>query len=572
MYKIFFSILFIISFSLLKAENLPTNYFSWPVKHQIRLSGTFGELRSNHFHGGLDIKSAHGVEGDKLYSAANGYVEKISVQPHGYGNALYIKHPNGYTTVYGHMRSFSKEIEDFVKEYQYKEERFSQTIELDPNQFPVEQGTYIGKMGNSGSSHGAHLHFEIRESKTNSQMNPLLFGLKIQDEVSPLLSTLKLYEFDDENKIVSSKALKLKKKEGFYVIEGDTLETESIYWGLALKAYDKHSENYNRNGVYAMDMQLDGVKHFSFSLDAIPVSDTRYLNAHLDYEERILKRSYYNRFFKLPGNKLDIYSGSQGDGFVSNTSKIKEVILNVYDINGNVSKLKFFVKETKRKVQSKTPFHNYYLFHNHPNLVVKDNFEVYFPENSLYEDELVHIDMISDKSEGYYSDVLKLHSKLVPLHKPINIAIKINKPEDLSQEEKRKLFVGHCDAKGRIRRVGGELDGDFLKASVWGFGNYAVFMDTKKPSIRAINFRYDCRRSSKLRFVIDDNIPVTRSGGKLSYRAEVDGVWVLFNYDQKYKTITHYFDGTIKPGKHKLRLLVEDLSGNIATFEKEFIR
>ena len=128
MYKIFFSTLFIISFSLLKAENLPTNYFSWPVKHEIRLSGTFGELRSNHFHGGLDIKSAHGVEGDKLYSAANGYIEKISVQPHGYGNALYIKHPNGYTTVYGHMRSFSKEIEDFVKEYQYKEERFSQTL------------------------------------------------------------------------------------------------------------------------------------------------------------------------------------------------------------------------------------------------------------------------------------------------------------------------------------------------------------------------------------------------------------------------------------------------------------
>lgn len=572
MFKFICTFLLIISISTLGADNLPIDYFNWPVKHKVRLSGTFGELRTNHFHGGLDIKSKHGVEGDKLYSAGNGYIEKISVQPNGYGNALYIKHPNGYTTVYGHMRSFSEAIENFVKNHQYEEERFSQLIELEPDQFPVEKGTFIGKMGNTGSSNGAHLHFEIRESATNKQINPLLFGLSIDDSVSPLLSSLKLYEFDDQNKIISSKSFKLRKKEGYYYIEGDTLLTESVYWGLALKAYDKHNETYNKNGVYAMDMVLDGDEHFSFSLDAIPVSDTRYLNAHLDYEERVLKRSYFNRFFKLPGNKLDIYSGSEGDGFVTNQNKVREVTLRVYDINGNKSKLKLYVKEKVNKVRSKESLYNYYLFHNHPNLIVKDNFEVYFPENSLYEDQLVHIDIIADKSDDSYSDVLKLHKRITPLHKPVNIALKINEADKLSDTDKSKLFVGYCNEKGKIRRVGGELDGDFLKATIWGFGNYGIFKDDKKPTIRPIGFKYDSRRSSRIRFVIDDNIPSSRHAGRLSYRAEVDGQWILFKYDQKYKTITHYFDDTIKPGKHNLRLMVEDPSGNIATFEKEFIR
>jgi murein DD-endopeptidase MepM/ murein hydrolase activator NlpD len=572
MFRIYLTLLFLFPFSLIQADNLPQNYFSWPVKHKVRLSGTFGELRTNHFHGGLDIKSEHGVTGDDLYSAGDGYISKISVQPNGYGNALYIQHPNGFTTVYGHLKSFSEEIETFVKEQQYQDERFSQTIELSEDEFPVKSGTFIGKMGNTGSSNGAHLHFEIRRSDTNEQINPLLFGLSIQDKVAPRLSSLKLYEFDDQNKMVNSKSFKLKKINNTYRIQGDTLDTQGAFWGLALKAYDKHSETHNKNGVYAMSMALDGDEHFSFSMNSIPVKDSRYLNAHLDYEERILKRSYYNRFFKLPGNKLDIYAGSNGSGVVSNNNKVREVILYVSDINGNKSKLSFFVRENLKKLKAKEDLYNYHLYHNHPNLIATEDFEVYFPEHSLYLDEMVHIDLLRDKSEGYFSDVLKLHNKLVPLHKPINIALKINSDKVLSEKDREKLFIGYCDSGSKIRRVGGELEGDFLKATVWGFGKYAIFLDTTKPTIRAVTFRYDAKRLNKFRFVIDDNIPMTRSSGSLSFRGEVDGEWVLFEYDQKYKTITHYFNGTIKPGKHKLRLLVEDLSGNIATFEKEFIK
>jgi murein DD-endopeptidase MepM/ murein hydrolase activator NlpD len=572
MSRIYLILFFLCLFSFIKADNLPKDYFNWPVKHTIRLSGTFGELRSNHFHGGLDIKSEYGATGDKLYSAGAGYIYKISVKPNGYGNALYIKHPNGFTTVYGHMNSFSDSVEDYVKAQQYDQERFSQVIELEPDMFPVDKGDFIGKMGNSGSSRGAHLHFEVRETASNKQMNPLLFGLSVQDVVAPILYTLKLYEFDEDNKVVSSKAIKLSKTKTGYRINGDTLYTESMFWGLALKAYDRHSESHNKNGVYAMQMDLDGKRHFSFSLDAIPVKDSRYLNAHLDYKEWLFKRSYYNRLFKLPGNKLDMYKGAAGDGFVRNLNQVRAVVIEVADINGNTSTLEFFVKETVKKIKPKAELHNYYLFHNHPNLIVRDDFEVYFPENSLYLDELVHIDLVSDRSAGYYSDVLKLHSKLVPLHRPINIALRIKDPSLLSDKDRSRLFIGHCDKNGRVRRVGGDLEGDFVKATVWGFGDYAIFMDTIKPKIRSIGFRYDSRRLSKFRFVIDDNIPLTRSAGVLSFRGEVDGQWILFSYDQKYKTITHQFDGTIKPGKHKLRLVVEDLSGNIATFEKEFIK
>lgn len=273
------------------SNNLPVGFFDWPVKHEVRLSGTFGELRTNHFHGGLDIKSKNGGSGDQLYSAADGYISRISVQPHGYGNALYITHPNGYTTVYGHMSSFSKEVEAYVKKIQYQQERFKQDIHLSPEVFPLSKGEMIGVMGNSGSSEGAHLHFEIRETATNKLINPLLFGLEIEDVIAPRIYEMKLYEFDEENKATASKSVTVIKTGNTYRIKGDTLKTTGAFWGLALKAYDKHNYTHNKNGVYAMEMHLDGVQTFSFAMDAIPVSDSRYLNAHLDYRERVGHRA-----------------------------------------------------------------------------------------------------------------------------------------------------------------------------------------------------------------------------------------------------------------------------------------
>lgn len=554
------------------SNNLPVGFFDWPVKHEIRLSGTFGELRTNHFHGGLDIKSKNGGSGDQLYSAADGYISRISVQPHGYGNALYITHPNGYTTVYGHMSSFSKEVEAYVKKIQYQQERFKQDIHLSPEVFPLSKGEMIGVMGNSGSSEGAHLHFEIRETATNKLINPLLFGLEIEDVIAPRIYEMKLYEFDEENKATASKSVTVIKTGNTYRIKGDTLKTTGAFWGLALKAYDKHNYTHNKNGVYAMEMHLDGVQTFSFAMDAIPVSDSRYLNAHLDYRERVGHRAYFNRFFKLPGNKLDIYKGSEGDGLVTNNARFKQVLLKVLDANGNLSTLEFVVEEVQKRTKSSDPLYNYHLYHNYPNLIVEDDFEVFFPENALYLDELVYVDMMEDNSKGYYSDVLKLHTPLTPLHKPINIALRIKDRDSISSEILNKLYIGHCDAQGHIRRVGGELEGDFMKASVWGLGNYSIFVDQQKPTIRPIIFSYNAKRLRRFRFVIDDDVSATRSAGELKYRAEIDGNWVLFTYDQKYKTITYYFDETIKPGKHNLRLEVEDLSGNTTVFEKAFIK
>ena len=573
--KIFLTtfLLVFVLISGLKSNNLPLNYFDWPVKHKVRLSGTFGELRTNHFHGGLDIKSEDGGIGDRLYSAAEGYISRISVQPNGYGNALFITHPNGYTTVYGHLSGFSDAISEYLKKQQYQNESFSQDIDLDEHAFPVKKGDYIGKMGNSGSSQGPHLHFEIRESSTNKQMNPLLFGLNLTDNIAPSIYSLKVYEFSDVNELVSSKTISVKRKGGKYFVQGDTIETNGYYWGLALKAYDKHDNTHNRNGVYAMAMELDGASSFSFSMDAIPARDTRYLNAHLDYRERVTHRAYFNRFFKLPGNKLDIYKGSAGDGLVSSENEVREVRLKVEDINGNTSVLKFYVKEKRKKVEKKEEIYNYYLFHNHPNLIAEKDFEVFFPKNSLYKDEMVHIEMQEDRSDGYYSDVLKLHKSSIPLHKPANIALKIRDFSSLDSSEYKQLYIGKCDSKGRKTRIGtGTIDEGFLTTQTWGFGNYAVFMDKVKPSIRPIVFSYNARRLRRFRFVIKDDVRSARSAGPLRYRAEVDGQWILMIYDQKYHTITHYFDGSIKPGKHKLRLVVEDQCGNQQIFEKEFIK
>ncbi|MBP6812634.1 MAG: M23 family metallopeptidase, partial [Saprospiraceae bacterium] len=233
---------------IIKKENHPTNYFGQPVAGGIHLTGTCGELRPNHFHAGLDID---GVTGNAVFAAADGYVETIKVQASGYGNVLYIKHPNGYTTLYAHLDRFASDIQEFVKNSQYEHERFEVELKPPDGLFKVRKGQQIGYLGNTGSSGGPHLHFEIR-SPAGKAVNPLLCGIPVLDNIAPDIRDMKVYFLNDRREVLGSKAFSLKKdKKGNIGLEGDTVRIGGSRIGFGVKTYDRSNTRRNDNGVYS---------------------------------------------------------------------------------------------------------------------------------------------------------------------------------------------------------------------------------------------------------------------------------------------------------------------------------
>jgi len=276
-------------------KNYPQDYFRSPVDHDIKLSGTFGELRPNHFHAGIDIKAQMGKTGQNIFAVADGIVSRINIKSSGYGNALYIDHPNGYTSVYAHLEKFPKHIAEYMKEQQY--DTHTSEIEHYPSagMFSFQKGDIIGTLGMSGRSYGPHLHFEIRDTESEIPINPLLFGFSIDDKVRPDLRSVKLYGLDDQMCELESKQYTLRKRGSSYKPSKDTLMMKSSEVGVALKAYDQMTGVSNLNGIYALEMYVDDSIHFQFTMDKISFDETRYINAHMDYAEREVKKSYYNR-------------------------------------------------------------------------------------------------------------------------------------------------------------------------------------------------------------------------------------------------------------------------------------
>ena len=299
---------FLLSFTYDSAtRDYPQNYFRSPINTPIKLSGTFGELRSNHLHAGIDIKAHNGKSGQPILAVAEGYISRIKVQSGGYGNVLYINHPNGYTSVYAHLSNFPKEVAAYVAAEQKRKKTFEIECYPSKEKFKIAKGEKLGKMGTSGRSFVPHLHFEIRDTRTSKPINPLLFGLKAKDNLRPKLHELKVYALNDKLETLSTKTIKVKKGGKGYRISGDTLLVGAWRIGVGLKAYDNMSLAPNWNGVYSVSMSADDQPTYGFTMETFAFNESRYINAHLDYEEQVSDKSYVNRFYALPGNRLSIY-------------------------------------------------------------------------------------------------------------------------------------------------------------------------------------------------------------------------------------------------------------------------
>ncbi len=603
--KQYISLLFILFLIVLQGfsqAEYPQNYFGSPLDIPLFLSGNFGELRPEHFHAGIDIKT-ESKEGKNIYASADGYISRIKFSPWGYGKALYITHPlaDGYITVYTHLQKFNEHIDSYVKKAQYKMKRYN--IDLYPlrNQFPVKKGELIAISGNSGSSTGPHLHFEIRDAKTDNPLNPLLFNFDIKDNLKPKIYSISIYPqdkysfTDNKNQTQIFKVYPVAKRTGVsgsnenYSLLSDKIITLCGKIGFGIETHDFLNGSDNICGVYSIELLIDSIRIYYHEFKEFSFSETRYINSHIDYKENIKQKKKIHKTFIAPNNKLSIYKNVENRGiFIFNDAQFHNISFIVKDVYNNTSVLNFKVQshrmtpshpmtpkekadstevETKHasSLHSASSLQTKIMPYQTANYFSNDSIEIFIPENALY-DTLFFQYSKSESENGCFSSVHHIHNRFTPIHKKYTLSIKTDSiPDGL----KNKALIAGVNNKGRFSAVGGTWKDGFVTVKTYKFGNFVVVIDTILPTIKPLNISNDAdlSNSTKIDFIIKDNL-----SGIKSYSGYIDNKWCLLEYDAKNDLITYYFDDErIKKQKfHQLVLTVTDKKENKAVYNARF--
>tara|TARA_Y100001933_G_C18985275_1_gene558252 strand:- start:379 stop:2076 length:1698 start_codon:yes stop_codon:yes gene_type:complete len=559
-FYIYFTYIFLLNFS-----GYTQNYTN-PLNIDLILSGTFGELRSNHFHAGIDLKTK-GVEGLNVYSIADGYISRVKVSSFGYGKVIYISHYDGNTSVYAHLKEFSQKIDSIVKIEQYKNKKFEIDYYLQKDAIKVKQKEIIGKSGNSGSSAGAHLHFEIRDSKTQKPINPLYFNFKIKDEIKPNIKKLKFYNFNNNNKHQTFDVIQ-KDKNNYSI--NDTLLTDGDF-GIGISTYDKSNYAYNKNGVYSIKLYVDEKLTFHFLADTLDFITTRFINAHIDYKEKIQNKIKFHRLFKLPYNKLKNYKTNINNGIISlKDTNIHNIKIHVEDYNQNLSEIKFKVKNSLRKndqynLLNEEPIQDVVqkkFYYKHKNIFLFKNLKIFLSDYSLYEDMIFRYSLL-DSIKGVYGNIHRCHKKDTPLHKKYDLYIKENIPDNI----KDKVYIAKREKENIFKYIGGIWEGLYLKTSSREFGDFCIVADSTGPIIKGVNIfpGKKINKQKNIKLTIEDS----KSGIK-KFEATINDEWVLMDYDHKTKIVRYDFNKIIKKGDNKFVLRVTDNCNNLTTYKAVF--
>ncbi|WP_091892760.1 M23 family metallopeptidase [Polaribacter sp. KT25b] len=566
MNKILLFSFLLLPFLCTSQEKYPQNYFNNPLEIPILLSGSFGELRSNHFHAGLDIKTK-GREGLKVLAAAEGYVSRIKVQQFGYGKAIYITHPNGFTTVYGHLSKFADEIEDYVKSIQYKTENYETgNLYFKENEFPVKKGEIIALSGDTGGSGGPHLHFEIRDTASENVINPLLFGIKVDDTIAPTFLNLKVVALNANTRINQQrKSFQIPIKnigKGKYV--ANRISASGVI-GFGVNVIDRFNNSYNKNGIFSLEMLVNGKRFYYHYVETFSFAESKFLNLLIDYKHYKKYKKKYQKTYKETASKLSTYKNLINNGKID----IKEglnynVEIIAKDFEGNLSSIKIPVagKESNALFTEQKDTTAYKIIAKNFNKFKNKNVTVAFPKKTFYED--IYLDFKVDKG------IAKIHTPTIPLDKNYTLTFNVS---DYSNDQKEHLYIANVEYPKYPRyQYTRKKDSTFFTTTKT-LGNYTLLSDKQKPRIKLLYFK-DKQWISNFK-TLKVKISDVGSGIK-NYRATIDDEWILMEFNHKKNILTYNFsDKKLVGSKHIFKIVVSDNVGNTnelsATFFKKQI-
>ncbi len=553
----FFLIFFLSAVNLISQEKSEINLI--PLDLPLKLSGNFGEIRGSHFHAGIDIKT-NGKEGFPIKSILNGHVTRISISTRGYGKAIYIDHPNGTTSVYAHLKKFSKKIEAIIKNHQYQNKKFEIQKFFKKDEIKIEKEELIGYSGNTGGSSGPHLHFEIRNQKNQNPLNPLNFGYKILDSKEPTINNLFVYSLD-ENKVFQNgqqnKLIKLKKINNS-LYEANPIELGGNF-GFGVQSFDRHDLSYNKNGVYKTILKINDKKVFEIIFDKLSFNDSKYINYLIDYFAYREKKIKITKLFLGEIPKFSFFSETNNNGnFFFKEGKNYNVKIELFDFNNNSTSIKFKVKGTGENTYPSLPLKGFLINKNEKRNFIFKNKEVTFFRNSFFENKI--IDIINKP------DTLTINNNDYPLNKPIEITFKIPYKDSLSS----KLGVGLINSGNKMIFIPGIIKDNKITIRSKSYGKYVITKDSIKPTINSVGFKKGEWMTNKnfLTVKVDDDF-----SGIKNYNGFINKEWILLEYEPKNKTLKYDFkDHLFKKAELNIEIKIEDFAGNKTNYKTKIFR
>lgn len=550
---------------IITTRSYPQGYFRNPLNIAMDASGTFGELRSTHFHAGDDYRTQQRI-GLPLHAAAEGYVSRVRVQIGGGGNSVYIDHPNGYTSVYLHMDVFNDALTQIVRAEQYKQQRFDVDIMVEPNRVPLSKGQYIGNAGNTGGSAGPHLHFEIRDTKTQRPLNPQLFGLRFPDRFNPTISGIVVYDLNDSlfnehtpRRPIAARAL----QSGRYALSAAGPIAVSGKFGLGINTIDRHRAGGFQNGVYSIELFVDGQPITTALFEELDFNTSRAIHSYIDYPHWKKTKAKVQKSFKDPGNPIELFKTLNNGGVISlPEEKIYDVKYVVKDVQGNCSELNFQIKNTSGAPAVPVKRYGVALFkYDRENKYETSDLRLELPSGVLYSDLDFEYTTAAQPSGGY-SLIHRVHNTLTPLFSAYTLRIK---PTDLPDHLQPKALIASAENGSE----GGKFEDGWVSVNTRNFGSFYVAVDTIAPTITPRNLSPGKNVSAQrtIDFTIRDNF-----SGIQSFNGYIDGQWVLMEYDSKNRHVWHRFDSALPKGNHTFKLVVTDWKDNEKVYEAKFVK
>jgi len=545
-----FLILFVPTSMQLQAQTSPASFRN-PVDFPIELAGSFAELRGSHFHSGIDIKTG-GQIGRNVYAVADGFVSRIKVSPFGFGKALYIEHPNGYTSVYAHLSQFSEPLAGYVKEMQYRNKSFAIDLYPTPHRFEVKKGEVVAKSGNSGSSSGPHLHFEIRKTAGQEPVNPQRLGIAVEDHSAPQMLELLLYGPSS-----FPQSYTLRKEETGYVLANrdNILEVPAGRVAFGMRVIDRMDKNSGKLGVYVSRLVAGKRTIFEWRGDQFSFSESRYANAHMDYALKKKEGKLVERLYKLPGDRLSMYSKLLNDGWLTVApGETIPIRILVRDASGNESHLSFKMKglAVRRKAQLRPKSQR--MLPDEASYFEAGDFQIIIPEGALYDSIYFHFSIDSlQHIQGGMSPLFRINELGVPLHKKAVINIR---QSDFPESLKKRTVAVQVE-EGESDYYTGKWSGSVFIFRTREFGNYYLSVDSTAPEIEKVLFPETLRPGGRISLRIED-----KKSDIDKYNAYLDGRWWLMEYDYKKKRLTGIIPESLKAGEHVLHIHVSDKAGN----------